>query len=119
MPAANHAPPPLMIRRTGDAHGLGGVAPGVGPFVALKTSSMRKSPLGSRATRFAESNLVGVVVLSQKSRARTLWFPFVPIVFPPARSKPRPWTLILPSDFTSAVSAAILQIWPGGGVPRT
>src|SRR3989442_7324118 len=41
------------------------------------------------------------------------------MLFPPARSRPRPSTLIRPSVFTSALRAAILQIWPGGGVPRT
>src|SRR5437870_8032454 len=39
--------------------------------------------------------------------------------FPPASSRPRPSTLIRPSVFTSALRAAILQIWPGGWVPRT
>src|SRR5438046_5554823 len=41
------------------------------------------------------------------------------MLFPPASSRPRPSTLIRPSVFTSALRAAILQIWPGGWVPRT
>src|SRR5215467_16162473 len=109
MPAANHAPAGLRMRRTGLAHGIGGSG--------LSTSSIRKSPLAASGTS-PESNSAAPAG-SQISVARTLWFALPPIPLPPASSRPLPLTLTLPSVFTSALRAAMVQIWPGGWTPRT
>ena len=98
------------MRRTGLAHSDG---------AGSGTSSMRKSPFGSSGTP------VKVVLRSTKEPegsqinvAKTLWLAFCPMLSPAARSNPRPFTLILPSEKTVAVRSAILQ-GPAGRTPRT
>ena len=42
-----------------------------------------------------------------------------PALFPPAKIRPFPSTLMLPFALTLASSLSITQIWPGGDTPRT
>jgi len=69
----------------------------------VSTSSILKSPSDSRATP-DELVLLALAVAAgpQKSVAKTLCPPFVPMPLPPARSRPRPRTRMCPSISTSA-----------------
>ena len=93
-------------------HGLGGAGD--------RTSLIVKSPSASSGTPVElELEAVALEAGPQKRVAKTLCPPFVPMPLPPASSKPRPDRRICPSTFTVAVRSPILQIWPGGGTPRT
>src|SRR5712692_1362692 len=118
MPAANQCPFALLTTRsTGFVHETGGNG--------VRVSSIRKSP--SRATPAAlvkegVPQLEGVVL--QKSLARTDCPPFVPITFlkvalPPAKSSPRPSTVMCPSASTLACRRLILHGRPPGSTPQT
>src|SRR6267378_2225418 len=111
IPAANHAPFGLRIRSTGLSQAAGGSG--------SSTPSIRKSPLGSSGTTGSVLCNVNGAVASQISVARTLWPALPPMPLPPASSRPRPLTLMLPSIFTSALRSAIVHSWPGGWTPRT
>ena len=85
-----------------------------------RTSLIVKSPSASRGTPVRlELEAVALAAGPQKRVAKTLCPPLVPMPLPPASSKPRPTRRIRPSTFTVAVRSAILQIWPGGEMPRT
>src|SRR2546425_6170479 len=119
MPAANQfLLPALRMRSTGPTQGFGGAGD--------RKSSIRKSPLASSGTPCMPAVTSSLSVLckvkvpsgaTQISVAKTLCPAFVPMLLPPASSKPRPRTLMRPSTFTSALRSAIVQIWPGGGDP--
>src|SRR5258707_11961293 len=119
MPAANQFRlPALRISSMGVLEQVGGRGD--------STSSILKSPLAARGTGFVFRSTNGAMA-SQISVAKTLRVVVppgvttsaVPMVSPPANTRPRPSTLMCPSTPTSALKAAIAHNWAGGCTPRT
>src|SRR5215469_8901837 len=100
------------MRSTGASQGFGGNGD--------RTSSIVKSPSGSRATPTG-LELKGVALAGgpQNNVAKTLKPAVVPMPSPPAKSSPRPRTRMRPSVLAFASRSAIRQICPGGFMPRT
>src|SRR6516164_6905650 len=124
MPAAKKFRlPALRISSTGVAHEEG--AGGGGD----STSSIVKSPFAARGTPFAfVLRSVNGAVFSQMSVAKTLMtaappeadVPIaVPIVSPPANTRPFPLTVMCPSTVTWAWKSVIAHGVLGGWTPRT
>jgi hypothetical protein len=90
---------------------------GVGESLSL----ILKSPLGESITPAVDVlNWVKGVVAEQIRVAITdVPGGGRPALFPPAKIRPFPSTLMLPFALTLASSLSITQIWPGGETPRT
>src|SRR5439155_19183724 len=115
MPAANQARfPALRIRSTGLGHAVG---------AGESRSWISKSPSGASGTPVAgvlcALNVMGVVLSAHSSVTKTLAPALKPMLSPPASSKPRPFTPMLPSVFTVASRSRMAQGWPAGCTPRT
>jgi hypothetical protein len=100
------------MRRTGVVQDEGGSG--------VRVSSMRKSPLAWSGTpAWAVTCEVAVAAGPQNRFARTLWSALVPMLFPPASSRPRSTTRMLPPTLISAFRLRMRQGAPPGPTFRT